>query len=203
MVNLGGAVPILPVEYQQVEYLQSSGSQYIKLNYTTNGQSIINFNVDFELLSVGSVFGAYSVSGNCGTLHNNNSSINFYYKSLTVNTLGALNNRYRYIIGINSNNILIKKYDYLSGTTSNYNGTATGTCPALKPFMFGQSKNGNIANCSSLKLYHFYIDFGEDPVCELYPCYRKSDNKPGLFDIVTNTFFTNAGTGEFTFGPNV
>ena len=29
------------------------------------------------------------------------------------------------------------------------------------------------------------------------PCVRKSDSKPGMYDTVSKTFYTNAGTGEF------
>jgi len=38
---------------------------------------------------------------------------------------------------------------------------------------------------------------------DLVPCYRKSDNKPGMYDKVHNTFYTNVGTGDFTVGPDV
>ena len=31
------------------------------------------------------------------------------------------------------------------------------------------------------------------------PVIRNSDNKPGMYDRVTKTFFTNQGTGEFTY----
>ena len=34
-------------------------------------------------------------------------------------------------------------------------------------------------------------------VLNFIPCVRKSDNKPGMYDTVTKTFYTNSGTGEF------
>lgn len=41
-------------------------------------------------------------------------------------------------------------------------------------------------------------------VCYLKPCYRKADNKPGFYNIVDGTFYTNnASTGEFITGPEV
>ena len=36
-------------------------------------------------------------------------------------------------------------------------------------------------------------------VFELIPCYRNSDNVCGFYDIVTDTFYLNAGSGEFTY----
>lgn len=38
---------------------------------------------------------------------------------------------------------------------------------------------------------------------KLIPCYRKSDNKPGMYDLVSGSFLVNSGTGEFTIGPEV
>lgn len=32
------------------------------------------------------------------------------------------------------------------------------------------------------------------------PCLRVQDNKPGMYDVVTEKFFTNDGTGEFLYG---
>jgi hypothetical protein len=41
----------------------------------------------------------------------------------------------------------------------------------------------------------------------MYPCYKKSNNEAGFYDIVSNTFFTNANTsgtpGLLTCGPLV
>jgi hypothetical protein len=34
------------------------------------------------------------------------------------------------------------------------------------------------------------------------PCYRKSDNVAGLYDLVNNGFYTNSGTGTFTVGAD-
>ena len=36
---------------------------------------------------------------------------------------------------------------------------------------------------------------------DFIPCYRKSDNVAGLYDLVNNTFYTNQGTGNFIVGP--
>ena len=38
------------------------------------------------------------------------------------------------------------------------------------------------------------------------PCYRKADNKPGLYDLVNDVFYTNANTSastDFIVGPNI
>ena len=37
-------------------------------------------------------------------------------------------------------------------------------------------------------------------VRDFVPVIRKSDNKPGMWDKVTRTFYTNSGTDEFLYG---
>lgn len=32
------------------------------------------------------------------------------------------------------------------------------------------------------------------------PVVRNSDDKPGMYDLVNDVFYTNQGTGEFTWG---
>ena len=39
----------------------------------------------------------------------------------------------------------------------------------------------------------------EEIVRDLVPAVRTADSKPGLYDMVTHTLFTNAGTGEFVY----
>lgn len=53
------------------------------------------------------------------------------------------------------------------------------------------------------KYYSFTIYNNNEIVFNGIPCYRKSDNKPGLFDVISNNFFTNSGTDDFSCGPNI
>ena len=52
----------------------------------------------------------------------------------------------------------------------------------------------------------FYLKISDSDSTSLYdlvPCYRKSDGEIWMYDLVTNTFFTNQGTGTFTKWPDV
>ncbi len=54
------------------------------------------------------------------------------------------------------------------------------------------------------KIYYFkWLDSNNELVQDLVPCYRKSDNEIGMYDLVSNTFYINAGTGTFIKGPDV
>ena len=55
---------------------------------------------------------------------------------------------------------------------------------------------------SKLKLYSFVLKRDlNDTILNLIPARRNSDGKLGMYDTVSNTFFTNQGSGEFI-GPN-
>lgn len=53
------------------------------------------------------------------------------------------------------------------------------------------------------KIYSVLLEKDSTIVADLVPCYRKSDGEIGLFDIVSEQFFVNTGTGEFTKGADV
>lgn len=72
--------------------------------------------------------------------------------------------------------------------------------------IFGRFKGGSPvtlsaqcqARCSYFKIYE-----NNTLVCDLIPCYRKSDNEIGMYDLVRQVFLTNANTGTFTKGADV
>ena len=56
---------------------------------------------------------------------------------------------------------------------------------------------------NSFKLYYFYIYENDILKNIMIPCYRKSDNVIGMYDIENNQFYTNKGSGIFIKGPNI
>lgn len=53
-------------------------------------------------------------------------------------------------------------------------------------------------------LYYLNLyDESDEPILLLIPCKRNSDDKLGMYDTVTETFFANNGTGDFIAGPAV
>lgn len=53
--------------------------------------------------------------------------------------------------------------------------------------------------------YYFVTVIGTDDmeIAKFIPCYRKSDNVAGFYDIIRNGFYSSDGTGAFSAGPNV
>lgn len=56
---------------------------------------------------------------------------------------------------------------------------------------------------SKMRLYSCIISENDVEMRNFVPCYRENDNAIGLYDLVTNNFFTNQGTGSFIKGGKV
>lgn len=75
-------------------------------------------------------------------------------------------------------------------------------------YIFAVNNNGKPDSTQSMsfrlrsfKIYNHYND--ANPSMDLIPCYRKSDDEVGMYDTVSKTFFTNAGTATFLKGADV
>jgi len=53
------------------------------------------------------------------------------------------------------------------------------------------------------RIYDMKIHYNNTPVRNFVPAKRNSDSKLGMYDLVSGTFFTNSGTGNFIAGPAV
>lgn len=185
----------IPVEYQLVEYLESSGTEYLIVSTSID----LSYNIKITFtpttlnLNTKGIFG--SRIGGVGTL-----SHNFFVTGTT--------NQVRYDYGTSS--IFTNTYglteckietNTIYGET-NFNGLLYHFQPRIDTFnspmlLFTSMQNGNMFDGLPMKV--MYFEYGDK---KLYPVYRIADNKPGMYDIVNGVFYTNQGTGEFTVGPD-
>lgn len=98
--------------------------------------------------------------------------------------------------------------DHLVSVNGNISGVNTiNDTYTLPLFLFGCNTNGSIdGQYLSTRIYQFtaYESYNDTtPVMNLIPCYRKRDNAVGMFDLVSKTFFMNAGTGWFLRGLKI
>jgi len=188
LYNKYGSIDI-PSEYTEVEYLESTGTQYIDTNYTpVQGDDLEFKNVtintfngvlfsagteSYQLILIGSgsfCYYKYFQAGNAAA---------FSFPSITNGNIKVLNGNL-YI-----NNVLKVNADYggAVNTTLNIFRRANNTANLI-------GKIGEIIISNNGIIKRNFI-----------PCYRKSDNVAGLYDLVNNTFHTNQGTGNFIVGP--
>lgn len=186
---------ILPKEYQQIEYLQCTGTQYINTGLTYSGTYYYTVDCEINDENDNEMFGMD---------HYYSHSV-FVWRSIyqigtdrynIVNTGISAGQRVNIIIDQSTKTISI---DSLSHTFTGDFYPINSVYPVLLG-AYWSSWSDSIFGYGKGKIYSFkYYESGK-LVRDMYPCIRKSDNKPGMYDIITNQFFTNSGTGEFITG---
>ena len=188
----------LPQGYQEVEYIESSGTQYIDTGYKPTSNNL-RIACEFEYTadhSASSVFGSES-SGQYSIVPWG--APEFYVGSSTqlLAQTTALNTKYLLDAHANAGTLTVS----LNGTTNSasYSGSILTT---VNMGIFCNIVAGVASQFCSMKLYAMYIYDNGNLVRDFVPCYRKSDNVAGLYDLVNNVFYTNAGSGVFAVGAD-
>ncbi len=206
----------LPIEYQRVEYLQSTGTQYI------NTGKIPTDNTKMELKTYTTCTASYYCAGarsgsstiffaqsgatsgskiSCtvnGTSRTAEDSDGVDFKRLSsgqiydimLRTNGDSTYDYSIIDETNNKSYSASKVEYTPMGTVTY-----GIC------LFALNKNYIVSGTNRCYKFKLYRD--GKLILSFIPCYRKKDNVAGMYDIVTGKFFTNDGTGSFAVGNNI
>lgn len=182
-----------------VEYLQSSGTQYINTGIVPNTNFIVD--VDFEVLSLVSnddvLCGVISPNIHIGYTSTN--AIDASFKDGTGHnvsvTTTVLNTRHR--AQLNKNTFT------LDGTAHSFTQTAFLSFTRFFFIFAGSYATPGSTNDPygyvNARIYNFTIYDG----AKFYtyePAKRKVDGVLGLYDTTNNQFYTNAGTGVFIAG---
>lgn len=212
----------LPDEYQQVEYIATDGNQYIDTgvlasNYPDGIKYYAVFSVDalHASLTNNYLFGALGGGVRSGNVSITSDAVRLMVgvASQSVKTTEALKLDKKYTLNVftSSNFDTIAQSTLIISDKTTYDGTTqptAGTMPAANIFLMACNLNGNPTSGTSAmldgKLYRFKMSDANDTVIRNFvPCYRKSDNVIGLYDIVGEQLYTNGGTGAFTKGADV
>ena len=186
----------LPEGYTQVEYIQSSGTQYIDTGFKPNQDTRVV--MDAQLNAVPSAH-AFLFGGRTGS--GSNSFTFLWY---------ATPKTFRADYGVNDGGLDSSvsatsrlKLDYNKNIV-NLNGTVyshtyqTFASPANMT-LFCVNSNGTKSAYASMKLYSLQIYDNGVLARDYVPC-KNSSGVAGLFDMVNSAFYQNAGTGTFTVG---
>ena len=221
--ELNAEISTLPKVYQQVEYIESTGTQYINSNVSQS--DVYGYNISFESTGIRHSENEYELDGIFGVNNskvdsevrdtkiwfgydttNNTGKTGFYLRGKGKNTSKiSLNSYYQKHNGLVFNNE-VNQDDISYGTLEGTNNTVSNQ----EIYIFAVNcilNNGNSRGAgffSKTKIYYLKF-YGENNVLihDYIPCYRIVDGAIGLYDMVDGTFLTKSGTGEFLVGPNV
>lgn len=197
---------ILPYAYQQVEYIESTGTQYIDTNYSPNVNTVLQTEIQYTV-NLATAPNTEYLNGLTGTVSPNNSRFAYGYSrnvhyvyfyigisNVNINTVVAADmNKHKFIIRADGS----WQIDNKIGSQNINEFSSQGTL-----YIFARNQDG-VNKPSPLKLYSYKLYEGDELIKDLIPCYRKSDGEIGLYDIVNDVFYTNSGTGEFILGSDV
>lgn len=189
----------LPKEYRRVEYIKSSGAQWIDtgvvisegscLEVVCQGSETIGY-----ICGAGDSYYIHMFSGGDGNVYTARvlsqgiySTVSQYEKATLI--LDIYNKQFK------------------ANGTVYATITATGTYPNLSSYLFGLHKTNN-SNFFVGKVFSYLMKDNDVPVRNFIPCVRISDNKPGMYDLCGSigaktgtSFYVNEGTGaDFTWG---
>lgn len=202
------AAPLLPTEYQQVEYIQSTGVEYLDTGVYGDESTSLDMTLQrLTAIDQGAIraFGSRTGIGNRGfflsTLNNGK-----VYIDMGASTSGTQQTA-QCMWTLDKVDIHIEDSGYSYGGTaytwaSDHHGQTFTTPDTL--VIFNGKQAGSLSTGMAAKLYSIVLKKNGTNVFNGIPCYRKSDNEPGLYDTISSTFLTNlSGSGAFTVGGDV
>ena len=193
-VNTGASTAI-PSGLVELEYIESTGTQYIETGIKASKTLKVEADIDVSPAS-GQVMilGDYT-SGSYFSWWRQNTTIYAYYGS-NNKTFAELTGKRKYISN-NTNNIWSIDTSQITVTPNSSDFSKNGN----NLYLFSVNNGGNY-NKASMKLYSCKIYDNGTLVRDFIPI-KTTTNAYGLWDKVTKAFYPNAGTGAFTGGPAI
>lgn len=204
------------IDYQPIEYVWMPGGSYIDTGVSVTGGAIGE--MKFNILS-GNLGNGGSAKDDTTSKYNRN-YFNFWYDSGSS----------KYIIGMgaggynanhptyNLNTVYTVSYNtpkhtaVINGTNYNFNnyGWTDSQNPPYSRWTWvlhgstDDSTGAHSGQAGDLIVYYYKLyDHNGVIKLDLQPVIRKSDKTIGMYDSVSGTLFTNAGTSTFISGPNI
>lgn len=198
---------ILPAGYQQVEYIEGTGTQWIDADITFKQNS--SFDVRFYCTNFPPNVG--TARSHVIGLHDGSNRYRLRIINPTVYFLYGNSSALYWNLSVNVKNKIVDFHYSIDEFICIIDGTTYTKTPESS-YTFVQSNNTiKLFNEPSVngeqifegRFYFFKLKEGNTLVRNMIPCYRISDNEIGMYDTVNDVFYTNQGTGTFVKGPNV
>lgn len=183
----GLKIPIVPDGYTQLEYIESTGVQYLP-------SVTVPRDFKIEVTISAKTTGAYQ------NIFDNSAAQPMLWidqnKQLELDI-----NKTGYYMDDNKHHIVVDYLDsiaelYVDGVLVNsFSRVHINSCT---PSMFNRFG----AQCFNGKIYGFKVSDSNGTITECFPARRNSDGVVGVYDRINGAFYTNAGSGTFIAGSN-
>lgn len=195
-----GICSILPTEYQQVEYIESTGTQYLVIDYIASGITISKGKFQITDVSKAAfLFGSRTSGGTSfyGLNWGSGTPYKYYNSYLNAKLTDAEIDDEIHTFYKDKGKLYIDSTEISDVSQTNF------TTPN-KINIFGCASGDHLGYLPPFARI-FYLQFydNEELKIDLIPCYRKSDGVIGMYDLVEDKFYTNSGTGTFVKGKDV
>lgn len=178
----------LPNGYTKLEYIESTGTQYIStgITPTENTKVVIEFS---SSSSSGVVFGQDS-----------GYKVNAFMFAMTVVVFDSTKKD----ISISANakhtvQVAPKAFKVDNGSSQYIYANKVNA--AYPMFLFGNNRKGKFSEGVAMKLYSFKVYENDVLIADYIPC--KQGNAVGLYDDVAGAMGLPLGAGDFTAGPSI
>lgn len=180
---------VLPDGYTYVPYIESTGTQYI--NTFINPTPTTKIVLDAQLTSTSGAsayYGAFDENcGMMGTFISNGLQVGYGTQRTTISGIDGLS---RLTIEHQYDQVLI------NGTSYTVKSVKDATCTNYLYLCTINQSSSYGTYPTKMKLYSCQIYLSGSLVRDFVPCINSS-GVAGLYDLVNNAFYTNAGTGVF------
>ena len=198
----------LPREYQEVEYIHIPSGAYINTGFIPADDT--TFYIKVRPLA-GYGFGTGQAPRLAISNDTNSAFVQIYNVSNGVNGIfeyhvpdGRIDTE---MFEITTHSSKGECQTWVNGKTNGGVGPDVGTywnMSFTNPMYIGAWRyNATTLRTGTSDVFAVRAQIGSTQYLDLVPCYRKSDNACGMYNLVDGAFLTNAGTGTITKGPNV
>ena len=199
----------LPSGYKELEYIESTGTQYIDSGYKPNTRTGVDVTYQFtEVRSQERVFGVQGKNDVTSSMNyefyiSNDLTLAYAYKDGSGNwtnlSEAADTDMHRLKFNVEGNYIKIDDTIETLNCLATHGSAYNMKIMATNQDVYSQNQTGGIAN---IKIFDFSIYEAGVLQKKFIPC-KNSNNEAGLYDIVNGVFYGNSGTGTFLEGPEV
>ena len=190
--------PLLPREYQQVEWIQSDGNQIIDTGIRiTNNSQFVQYEIEVDAAIP-------EVNTNANVFMGLSNNPGYYLGNPPGTSYVGFNSSIHFEnIDIGERNTFLLSWTSNGATAICGEETITRTRTAQNEGGLGFFMDTQRLYGSKCRIYQAKVRLSGLEILYLIPCYRKADDAIGMYDLVNNVFYENAGSGSFTKGADI